>query len=380
MKLIVWHNIMWARYKAAVFSALHQQSKSQGVGLRIYQIAETDSNRVALSPVDASWHVYPHVLLFKGPYSAIPRLALLKQLVRRTWSDRADVTILTGYEHPHIWVQACVLFLLRRRFAWFCDSTIYDNPPNGPKSLAKRVLFRMADGVFCYGERASDYIHNHGVPKDKIFIRRQAAALPKDYSRETAFARRAALSPSPDKPRYLYVGRLSTEKSLDLLLRAFSRVLPKHPSATLVLVGKGPAENALQELAGNLGISQHVQFAGAKFDESLVEEYLKATCLVLPSYSEPWGLVVNESLSFGCPAIVSNRCGCVPELIDEGQTGYSFDWGSLDDLTDKIVSAPARFSDGLSIAEACIQKSEAFTPQIAARGILEGATSIHARR
>src|SRR4051812_46965127 len=105
MKLTIWHNIMWARYKAAVFSALHREATRSCIDLTIYQIAATESDRVDLSPVDASWHDYPYHLLFSGAYSSIPRLQLLKALIKHTWNSDADVTILTGYERPEIWLQ-----------------------------------------------------------------------------------------------------------------------------------------------------------------------------------------------------------------------------------------------------------------------------------
>lgn len=379
MKLIIWHNIMWARYKAAVFSALYQQTAASGVDLTIYQIAETDSDRVALSPVDTSWHSYPYVLLFKGAYSNLPKLKLFRELARHALKDQADLTILTGYERPEVWGQALILFFRRKRFAWFCDSTIYDNPQNWLKGLAKRALFGMATAIFCYGQRSAEYVSLHGVPRSKIFIRKQAAALPLNYSQEVILRRRSALAVGADRPRFLYVGRLSPEKSIDLLLCAFSRVILQNPAASLVIVGHGPQERDLKRFSVELGISAHVEFAGANFDEALVDQYCRATCLVLPSRSEPWGLVVNESFSYGCPAIVSHRCGCVPELVVEGKTGFSFKHESLTDLVEKLVAAPRTFADIEAVAKICFNQVGNFTPRTSAEEILcafRGITSV----
>ncbi|SDH20565.1 Glycosyltransferase involved in cell wall bisynthesis [Bradyrhizobium sp. Rc2d] len=379
MKLVIYHNIMWARYKAAVFSVLYRQTAASGVDLKIYQIAETESDRVALSPVDTDWHSYPYELLFKGAYSSVPKFKLVRELARRAWADEADLTILTGYERPEIWIQALILFLRHKRFAWFCDSTVYDNPQTTLRGLAKRVLFWMADGIFCYGQRSQQYLSLYGVPNGKIFIRRQAAALPQEYSKEAVLRRRAASASSPERPRYLYVGRLSPEKSIEQLFLAFSKVVAQYPFASLVVVGRGPQENALRRLADQLGISSSVEFAGAKFDEALIDEYYQATCLVLPSRSEPWGLVVNESLSYGCPAIVNFRCGCVPELIIDGITGHSFEDENIQDLTEKLLAAPAKFKDSLATARSCLDKIAEFTPIVAGAGILRGAATITGR-
>lgn len=380
MKLSIWHNIMWARYKAAVFSALYAQADASGIEVTFYQIAETESDRVALSPVDSSWHVYPYKLLFNGAYSSIPRLRLLRELSNRAWNDDVDLTILTGYERPEVWVQALILLIRRKKFAWFCDSTLYDNPQTFLRGLVKRLLFRIADGIFCYGQRSSEYALRYGARKENIYIRRQAAALPKDYSCDRALQQRIRLASPPQSPRYLYVGRLSPEKSVDRLLVAFIHVLKQHPNATLVIVGRGPAEQELRSLAERLGVSDRVDFAGSKFDEALVAEYLGATCLVLPSYSEPWGLVVNESLSYGCPTVVSNRCGCVPELATNGTTGLEYNWDSIDDLSEKLIRAPDAFKAVAETAKACIDRIAPFNPSASAAGIIQGSLQICSRQ
>lgn len=379
MKISIWHNIMWARYKAGVFSALARQAQRQGIDVRIYQIAETEARRTVLSPVDLSLHDYPHTLVFRGSYSAVPKGRLFWTLMKLAWSDSADLIILGGYDRPEVWLQMLVLLLRGKGFALFCDSTVYDNEQRLPKEIGKRVIFGLSKGFLSYGQRAVEYLNHYGIPKERIFIRRQAAALPPGYSPEAALKRRTEIASPAGAPRYLYVGRISQEKSLDRLLRAFPHVLERHPRATLVLVGKGPLETQLKELATELGIDSRVQFVGAKSDQALFDEYLTATCLVLPSYSEPWGLVVNESLSYGCPAIVSHRCGCLPELIVEGQTGFVFDWSDPHDLAQKLIDAPEEFGEVSRIAQACLDRIASFTPELAAEGILNGALAIAGR-
>lgn len=376
MKISIWHNIMWSRYKAVVFSALSRQAEQRHIDVKIYQIAETELSRAVLSPVDMSWHDYRCTLVFQGAYSNVPRLKLFWALARQAWLDSADVTILTGYERPEVWLQVLALMIRGKKFAWFCDSTILDKRQDFFKGIAKRILFGLSSGLFCYGQRASDYVAHYGASSEKIFNRCQAAALPLNYSRENARADRIRLAATPDAPRYLYVGRLSPEKSLTKLLTAFSKVLQSRPTAKLVLVGKGSDEDLLKALSKQLDIQQQVEFAGAKYDQALFDEYSKATCLTLPSFSEPWGLVVNESLSYGCPAIVSNRCGCVPELVENRHTGFTYDWESVEDLAEKMNLAPDTFSDVSTIADFCLDRIAPFTPEAAANSILNGCEAI----
>ena len=66
--------------------------------------------------------------------------------------------------------------------------------------------------------------------------------------------------------------------------------------------------------------------------EQLPPIYASAGCFVLPSLSEPWGLVVNEAMASGLPVLVSNRCGCAPDLVREGENGFLFDPARPDEL------------------------------------------------
>ncbi|RXH41886.1 glycosyltransferase [Bradyrhizobium zhanjiangense] len=380
MKIAIWHNILWSRYKAVVFSSVYRQAQATNIKVNFYQIAETDTNRTSLSPVDQSWHQYPFTLLFKGASSEIPALKLMWKAAKLTWRDPADVTILAGYERPVVWIQALVLSLRGRPFALFCDSTLFDQPQTFWKGIAKRIIFNWASGIFSYGIRAKEYVNYYGVPSSRSFIRCQAAALPREYSAQLALEERITSADIDSPPRFLYVGRLSTEKSLDHLILAFKQALGSNPRAHLVIVGKGPSEPQLRKLVAELGIQEQVLFEGSKFDSELFNEYSKATCLVLPSHGEPWGLVVNEALSYGCPVIVSHRCGCVPELVVEGKTGFSFEWGNVAQLAERMNAAPAAFADIANTARACLDHIARFNPDLAGRSILDGCKAIQNAR
>jgi glycosyltransferase involved in cell wall biosynthesis len=151
-------------------------------------------------------------------------------------------------------------------------------------------------------------------------------------------------------------------------------VCETHSKARLVIVGRGPEEERLKALATELALGESIEFAGSKFDDALVAEYARATCFVLPSKSEPWGLVVNEALSYGCPVVVSQRCGCVPELVIDGVTGFTFEWGDAQDLATKMLAVTAM--ETRTTAVSCIAHIGKFTPEAAARAILEGCERI----
>ena len=74
-----------------------------------------------------------------------------------------------------------------------------------------------------------------------------------------------------------------------------------------------------------------------------------ADCLVLPSDgTETWGLIVNEAMACGTPAIVSTACGCTPDLIVQGETGYSFKLGDVQGLAECLRRFVARRNEAWS--------------------------------
>jgi glycosyltransferase involved in cell wall biosynthesis len=94
--------------------------------------------------------------------------------------------------------------------------------------------------------------------------------------------------------------------------------------------------------------------------------------LVLPSHSEPWGLVVNESLSYGCPVVVSSACGCVPHLALDGLTGFSFEVGNVDALRRALVALMQLSVDRKTVARNCLEVIANYTPERSATQILDG--------
>ena len=108
----------------------------------------------------------------------------------------------------------------------------------------------------------------------------------------------------------------------------------------------------------------------------LALEYAKASCLILPSFSEPWGLVVNEALSYGCPVVVSHRCGCVPELVEGKPTGFVFEAGNVIDLASKLLAVPSTFANVEATAGDCLNLISTFSPEAAAAEIFGGCMHI----
>lgn len=375
-RVSIFHNILWSKYKGIIFSRLHSFALQRNTNISFFQIARTNSDRKILNEIDSSYHRYPYQLLFDGSYDSLPKRLLCKRLFWKAARSKADLIVLPGYHLVEYWFMLLACILTRKKRAVFVDSTANDQPDSVKKYWLKRFFFSRCDGFFAYGERSKEYLLSFGVPAGKIITRCQAAALPHSYDPERALHERIERRKDNMPPSFLFVGRLAAEKEIDVLIRAFRKVREQYPSATLTIVGDGPMRNELEALAASLAVADAVSFPGAADIDQITSYYLNASCLILPSSSEAWGLVVNEALSYGCPAIVSTHCGCIPDLIVEGKTGYVFNTNDADDLAKKmslVVHGMGRVSN---IARACIDLMKNFTPEKAAEQILNGCHAI----
>jgi glycosyltransferase involved in cell wall biosynthesis len=130
--------------------------------------------------------------------------------------------------------------------------------------------------------------------------------------------------------------RFVEKKNLFFLIEAFSRFRQNNNCFKLLLVGDGPLKNKLEKFTKELSLENDIIFTGYKEYDHIKNIYSKASCFILPSITEQWGLVVNESLASGIPVIASNRVGSAPNLVENNNVGYTFDPFSLDDLVTKM--------------------------------------------
>jgi len=373
----IYHNNLWARYKGAIFSEVFAHSERNGVSTFFVQVGETSVERQGLGGADRSYHRYPYRLLFKGSVDEVPSYKLIASLSADLIRNPTDLVVLPGYHRPEYWAMLLICMLRRRRRAVFCDSTAFDRKKSPWKEKAKAMFFRRCDGFFCYGIRSKQYIASYGIDPGKIYDGCQSAALAHDYEAAAIRAHYTGNSlAAACALRFLYVGRLAEEKGLFDLLDAFARVRQQLPTATLDFAGSGALEDELRQRAGQLGIASVVTFLGTKSPHDTGQLLMNSATMILPSLREPWGLVVNEALSFGCPVVVSDICGCVPELVIDGVTGYSFRAGDVGTLARAMLNAQLLSKDRAAVALRCLDVIAKFTPENAAAQILRGCVSI----
>jgi glycogen synthase len=146
----------------------------------------------------------------------------------------------------------------------------------------------------------------------------------------------------PDVPRtgeLLFVGRLVSDKGVDILLEALGLLAKRGARPELAVVGDGPERPALEEQARRLGIGEQVRFLGIHQGEEVVRQLNAHRILVVPSrYDEPFGIVALEGIACGC-LVIGSRGGGLKEAI--GPCGLTFDNGDAAGLADLLAAALA---------------------------------------
>lgn len=165
-------------------------------------------------------------------------------------------------------------------------------------------------------------------------------------------------TPPTQTIRFLYLGRLEATKGVRVLLDAYTSIADIKPQIELHVAGYGSQEAQLRKEFEN---HPRIWFHGALFGEAKAALMRSCDVVVVPSvWPEVFGIVVIEAHAFGKPVIGSN-IGGIPELIEEGKTGFLVPHGD----SDALATAMLRFVDTSSLAksmsEACFNASEAYS-------------------
>ena len=156
---------------------------------------------------------------------------------------------------------------------------------------------------------------------------------------------------------YLFMGRLDKVKGCDLVIRAFARM----PELKLVIAGSGPEEEALRALARETG-SGNIRFAGFVAGQEKAELLGGARALIVASqWYETFGMVVIEAFAAGIPVIGGN-IGNIAALIQDGVTGFLFDYQSPESLAAAVRRFEKDAQDSAWGEKTCSCYQENFTP------------------
>ena len=200
-------------------------------------------------------------------------------------------------------------------------------------------LLRLYDAFLYIGTRNRQFYERYGVQPDQLFFAPYSVdndafsnAVPRNLARREETRR--ALGAQPSDCVALFAGKLIVRKRPLDLLEAVAR-LPAHGQPFLAFVGAGELSAALRSRAAELGV-RRIAITGFKNIDEIGQYYAAADVFVLPSAFETWGLVLNEAMLHSLPAIVSDGCGCAPDLVRDGETGFRYPPGGIEALAARL--------------------------------------------
>lgn len=197
--------------------------------------------------------------------------------------------------------------------------------------MADRVL-RLASAVTTPTRRAADFLerntHRRGVLPVSCGLR--AANYTADLTPRAAH-------------KIVFVGRVTREKQVDVILRALTR-FDRDLNVTFTVVGDGDQRKHLEKLATDLGVADRVTFTGRVSDEELRRHLTEASVFVIASIADLQSIATMEAMASGLPIVAANAMA-LPHLVNEGENGYLFQPGNDRELADAVSSILTRDAD-----------------------------------
>jgi glycosyltransferase involved in cell wall biosynthesis len=254
----------------------------------------------------------------------------------------SDLVVIQGWnKFTYIYLMV-VSMIARKPFYLRSDNNSYSQYKI--QSFAQRIRTKLKDifispflkqcsGVLTIGSRNEEYFSNLGILKQRFHrvpfsVDTNLFQLESDEREKLRFEFLKNHNFDKSTLIYLFVGKVRKDKGVFDLIEA-ARSFPKD---IFLFAGDGPE---LAELKAKGGDLPNVVILGFKNQSELPIIYAIANFIVLPSHREAWGLVINEGVAAGCIPIVSEACGCAPELV-ETTSGLLFQEDNVDSLIQAI--------------------------------------------
>ena len=186
---------------------------------------------------------------------------------------------------------------------------------------------KKADHVIAVsGYTKNILMREYGIPEDKITVLHNGTFDTRPFPRLAGDSKR--------HPLVLFLGRLTVQKGVTYFLRAAKNVHEIDPAVRFVVAGEGYLLPQLIQETFDLGLTESMIFAGRVTNEEARKLYARTDCFVMPSVSEPFGLVALEAITHGAPVVLSRQSG-VSEVV---RNSMIVDFWDIDKMADSILT------------------------------------------
>lgn len=343
LKVLLVTNII-PPYRIPLYKYIYQ---AEHFDLKLIALAENEENRewqIAKGQIKLNYMVLPgiHKFIRSREMAIHINLGLWKAILRY----KPDIVITSGYDTFAYWQAFLYCKLFKKKYILWNGTTLLSTGRiDGFIGQMKQIIIGGADRYIAYGKKAAEYLTHMGASKEYIHVgintvdmnlfRKKAKELHQDKNIRKKRSRYPKLL-------MLYVGQLIKRKGIYQLLKALSEL--HDPNVGLLIVGGGPQGRELKEFCKDQNL-ENVYFEGFQQQEALLRYYSLADVLILPSFKEVWGLVINEALASGIYVLCSKYAGAAYDLIKEGWNGILFDPHSIEELIILIRKAKEQVED-----------------------------------
>ncbi|MCC6142135.1 MAG: glycosyltransferase [Nitrospira sp.] len=346
-----------AHYRKAVFELLSSNREFE-----FTFVADSKSDTPSMKVVE--WETsrirrqYARTAILKLPL--IPALFWQPGVITSVTRDKPDLVIALGNPYS---LTTWILLLIGRLwsvpvFLWGHGLLKWES---GPKWWLRRSFYKLANGLLLYGDNAKDLLIKKGfdsrilkVIYNSLDFQVQEKLL-NEITKSELEKFRSSIGVNDGEGLIAFSGRLQRNKNLGLLLDSAGVLRGRGRIVHVALIGDGPERPALVSQAMKLGIVPQLHFLGESYEERFIATAFMASDLsVIPSGA---GLSVMHALGYGLPVLLHDRPeehGPEWEAIREGETGFFYRYGDVNDMADKIEGALFPRSKKAMMKEACI--------------------------
>lgn len=284
--------------------------QDKGFTVTCVQIYQAVSIRDWILPADHGINLIS--LGFKND-RRVPGALLAVKMVEVLKTQNFQAICVTGYSSLPLVSSIVVGRFKKAKVIIFSETQRHEKTRKFMTEFVKRCLLRFVDSAFVSSSKAADYFVELGFDANRISVGYSAV--------DNSHFSRTPLSKDRDfSLGFLFVGRLSPEKNIDLLLKSYEGYVQKVENPLpLTFVGSGPLQdNVLDAAHRSRGA---IMLKGFVQQNDLPAIYHSSYCLILPSSYEPWGLVANEAQAAALPVIITHECGAANELVIDNISG-----------------------------------------------------------
>ena len=243
---------------------------------------------------------------------------LALQLNQLLYKKHPDIIFITGwYERVHHYL-LYKSFQNRIPLVLLSDSRFSDEKRFFFKEYIKRLLIKGFSSAIVAGVESRNYLV-------KLHFRNGSIFTPYNVIDNNFFLKFKDTKKIPFSNYFLCVARFVKKKNHKTLIHAFEIYKKNNGKLNLLMIGFGPEENTIKKEINKSNFKKSIFIDAWKQINELPLYYKNSRAVILPSFTDQWGLVVNEAMACGKPCLVSKNCGCYLDLIDNSKTGWGFD-------------------------------------------------------